>query len=136
MHHSPIIHLFGLPIDLASIIMITITSIIVYIIARVATRNLSIDNPGKMQNFMEWVVEFVRNLISSTMDMKQGKVFVNLGMTLIMFIFIGNMLGLPLVIGTEVHEPVEWLGITQEDLDEVHEEGKHYSIGWWKSPTA
>jgi F-type H+-transporting ATPase subunit a len=136
MHHSPTVHLFGIAFDLASIIMITITSIIVYIIARVATRKLSIDNPGSMQNFLEWVVEFVRNLISSTMDMKQGKVFVKLGLTLIMFIFIGNMLGLPFVVGTEVHEPIEWLGITQEALDQAHEEGKHYSIGWWKSPTA
>lgn len=136
MHQSPIVTLFGMKFDLASIIMITVTSIIVYIIASTATRKLSINNPGNMQNFMEWVVEFVRNLVSSTMDMKQGKVYIKLGLTLIMFIFVGNMLGLPLVIATEVHEPIAWLGITQADLDAAHEADKHISISWWKSPTA
>jgi F-type H+-transporting ATPase subunit a len=136
MHQSPIVNWFGVNFDLSSLIMITVTSIIVYIIASVATSKLSINNPGKMQNFMEWVVEFVRNLVSSTMDMKQGKVYIKLGLTLIMFIFVGNMLGLPLVIATEVHEPIEWLGITEADLAEAHEAGKHISISWWKSPTA
>ena len=32
---------------------------IVFIFAVLATRRLSVENPGKLQNFMEWAVEFV-----------------------------------------------------------------------------
>lgn len=142
MHELPIVHLFGLRFDLSSIIMILVTSIIVLIIARLGVRNLSVTNPGKMQNFLEWVVEFVHNLISSTMDMKKGKKFVMLGLTLIMFIFVANMLGLPFSITTEHHEPFSFLGaevVSEEDLkahaDEKEGHGAVHLL-WWKSPTA
>ncbi len=90
--------------------MITITSVIVFIIAVLATRTLSM-NPTGMQNFMEWVLDFVRNIISSTMDWKTGGRFLTLGVTLLMYIFVANMLGLPFAV------------IVDHQL-------------WWKSPTA
>jgi len=139
MHLSPVIELFGLPFDLSSIFMITITCIIVFVLAFIGTRNLSVDNPSKLQNFMEWIVDFVKNLIASTMDLKHGKPYIMLGITLIMFIFVGNMLGLPIVIVTEHDEPFSLFGfeiITQAMVEEAHETGKHLAIGWWKSPTA
>jgi F-type H+-transporting ATPase subunit a len=141
MHQSVVIELGGIPFDLVSIGMILITSIIVLLIALLGTRNLSVNNPGKMQNFLEWVVEFVHGLIASTMDMKKGKSFLMLGITLIMFIFVGNMLGLPFSVGVEVDRPVkifgqEVLATSQEALEKAHEEGKHVSLGLWKSPTA
>lgn len=92
--------------------MITISCIIVFIIAVAATRTLSL-KPTGMQNFLEWVLSFVKNIIGSTMDLKTGERFLTLGMTLLMYIFVANMLGLPfsVVLGPE-HEL------------------------WWKSPTA
>lgn len=96
MHESPIINLGGFHLDLSVLLMLIVTSAIVFIVAKLATRNLSVENPGKMQNFLEWAIEFVRNLISSTMDMKKGQHFLTLATTMIMFIFVGNMLGLPL----------------------------------------
>ncbi|WP_044896342.1 F0F1 ATP synthase subunit A [Bacillus alveayuensis] len=109
-HEAPIVELFGLHFNLANILMITITSVIVFIIAVLSTRSLSM-YPTGLQNFMEWVMDFVKNIISSTMDWKTGGRFLTLGMTLIMYIFVANMLGLPfsVIVGHEL---------------------------WWKSPTA
>ncbi|WP_412057019.1 F0F1 ATP synthase subunit A, partial [Bacillus licheniformis] len=73
--------------------MITVTSIIVFLIAVLTTRTLAI-RPTKAQNFMEWIVDFVRNIIGSTMDLKVGRDFLALGITLLMYIFVANMLGL------------------------------------------
>jgi F-type H+-transporting ATPase subunit a len=146
MHLSPIIELGGLRFDLSIILMLIVTCIIVFVLARLATRNLSVENPGKLQNFMEWVVEFIQNMISSTMDLKKGKPFLSLGMTLIMFIFVSNMLGLPFGIVTAYDSPEKAtffgkpLVSVQELFTEAHtenpDEHPHAAVQWWKSPTA
>jgi F-type H+-transporting ATPase subunit a len=136
MHELPIITLGGMRFDLSSIIMIVVTCIIVFALAKIGTSRLSVDKPGKMQNFIEWIVEFVQNLIASTMDLKKGKSFLMLGITLMMFIFVGNMLGLPFGIVTEVTTPQPTFGITEQMLHEAHDKGKHVALTWWKSPTA
>ena len=56
-------------------------------------------------------MDFVKNIVNSNMDWKTGGRFHVLGITLIMFIFVANMLGLPF---------------------SVHVNGEL----WWKSPTA
>jgi F-type H+-transporting ATPase subunit a len=119
--------------------MILLTSLIVLGLAVAGTRNLSVDRPGKLQNFIEWIVDFVKNIIGSTMDMKKGKSFLMLGITLIMFIFIGNMLGLPLtIVSGHDHPPVVFgQEVSAAAFDKMHEDGKHeLEIVWWKSPTA
>ncbi|MGZ7445659.1 F0F1 ATP synthase subunit A [Paenibacillus sp. TH7-28] len=146
MHEAPIILLGGLRIDLSIVLMLVVTCTIVFVIARLATRNLSVENPGKLQNFMEWAVEFVQNLISSTMDMKKGKPFLSLALTMIMFIFVANMLGLPLGVVTEYNDPAKATIFGQEItsvtkvLEEEHakhpDEEAHAEVAWWKSPTA
>lgn len=134
MHLFPIVEIGGIKIDLSAIIAIVVTMIIVFILARLAVRNLSVENPGKIQNFLEWVVEFVHNTIASTMPLEKAKRFISLGMTLIMFIFVGNLLGLPFQIVTEAHHESTWLvSVTQAYLDS-HD--GHAHIAWWKSPTA
>ncbi|WP_061578891.1 F0F1 ATP synthase subunit A [Saccharococcus caldoxylosilyticus] len=111
MHHeAPLYEFLGLTFNLANVLMITVTSVIVFIIAVVATRNLSM-KPTGMQNFLEWVVDFVKGIIKSNMDWETGGRFHLLGMTLIMYIFVANMLGLPFSI------------VIDDKL-------------WWKSPTA
>ncbi|MBB5323997.1 F-type H+-transporting ATPase subunit a [Anoxybacillus tepidamans] len=109
-HGSPTAEFLGFTFNLANILMITVTSVIVFIIAVLATRNLSM-KPTGMQNFLEWVVDFVKNIIKSNMDWKTGGRFHMLGLTLIMYIFVANMLGLPFSVVID---------------------GKL----WWKSPTA
>jgi F-type H+-transporting ATPase subunit a len=90
--------------------MITIASAIVFLLAVLSTRKLAM-KPSGMQNFMEWVMDFVKNIINSTMDWKDGGRFHILGITIIMYIFVANMLGLPFSIVVD-------------------------GVLWWKSPTA
>jgi F-type H+-transporting ATPase subunit a len=109
-HEAPIVTFLGLPFNLANILMITIASAIVFLIAVLSTRKLAM-KPTGIQNFMEWVMDFVKNIINSTMDWKDGGRFHILGITIIMYIFVANMLGLPFSIVID-------------------------GVLWWKSPTA
>ena len=109
-HGAPTVELMGLTFNLGNVLMITVASVVVFLIAVLSTRKLAV-KPTGMQNFMEWVVDFVRNIINSNMDWNTGGRFLVLGVTLIMYIFVSNMLGLP-------------FSVTYDgDL-------------WWKSPTA
>ena len=111
MHHeAPEIVFLGLTFNLANVMMITIASAIVFIIALISTRRLAM-KPTGMQNFFEWIMDFVKNIINSTMDWKTGGRFHVLGITLLMYIAVSNFLGLPFSIEVD---------------------GKL----WWKSPTA
>lgn len=139
MHKSPVIEIAGLHIDLSIVIMLLVTCVIVFVLARLAVRNLSVERPSKMQNFLEWVVEFVQGLIASTMPLSKGKAYIGLGMTLIMFIFIANLLGLPFAIITEHDQEVKLFRFTilsEEEIHEMEEKGEHPALLWWKSPTA
>lgn len=111
-HQVPGVEWFGFHFDLSALLMIGVTSVLVLILAIAGTSKISVTNPSKLQNFMEWVVEFVEGIIGSTIGSKHGKPFIALGLTLIMYIFIGNMLGLPFSVVTSDH------------------------VSWWKSPTA
>lgn len=140
MHSSPLLEIGGLSIDLSTFFVIIVAAIITFIVARLGVRNLSVENPSKMQNFMEWLIEFVHNTIASTMPLKKAKAFVSLGLTLLMFIFISNLLGLPFAVVTGHTEPVEFMGMPvvseaaiQEGIEKGHEGAE---VLWWKSPTA
>lgn len=73
MHSSPIIEVGGLQLDLSIILTLLISVVVVFIIARLAVRNLSVENPSKMQNFMEWVVEFVQGLSAARWISRKGR---------------------------------------------------------------
>jgi F-type H+-transporting ATPase subunit a len=109
-HGSPQFEFMGLWFNGANMLMITVASLIVFLIAVLSTRKLAM-KPTGMQNFFEWVMDFVKGIINSTMDWKDGGRFHILGITLIMYVFVSNMLGLPFAI------------VVDEKL-------------WWKSPTA
>lgn len=47
MHEAPVIMLGGFHLDLSVLLMLIVTGAIVFIFAIIATRNLSVDNPGK-----------------------------------------------------------------------------------------
>ncbi|MBU5670908.1 F0F1 ATP synthase subunit A [Paenibacillus brevis] len=135
MHDAPIIKLGGFNLDLSAVLMLFVSGAIVFLLCVIATRRLSVENPGKLQNFMEWVVEFVQGIIGSTMDMKKGKPYVSLGLTLILFILVSNLLGLPMGIITEAHQPETIFGHIIEATRTLGH-GDHAEILWWKSPTA
>lgn len=102
---------FSLTFNLSTVVMLIISAAIVFFIAVISTRNLKL-KPTGMQNFMEWIMDFVKGIIKSNMDWKTGGRFHVLGITLIMFIAVSNLIGLPLG-GVLING----------DL-------------WWKSPTA
>ncbi|MGV2939497.1 F0F1 ATP synthase subunit A [Mesobacillus sp. LC4] len=111
MHHeAPLVPFLGLYFNLANMLMITVASAIVFIIAVLSTRKLAM-KPTGIQNFMEWIMDFVKGIINSTMDWKDGGRFHVLGITLLMYVFVANMLGLPFSV------------VVDNQL-------------WWKSPTA
>ena len=100
----------GLYFNMANVLMITVSSLIVFIIAVASTRRLAM-KPTGAQNFLEWVMDFVKGIIKNNMDWNTGGRFLMLGMTLMMYVFVSNMLGLPFSVAIN---------------DQV----------WWKSPTA
>jgi F-type H+-transporting ATPase subunit a len=109
-HEAPIVEFLGLSFNLANVLMITVASLIVFLIAILSTRKLAM-RPSGMQNFFEWIMDFVKGIIDSSMDWKTGGRFHVLGITIIMYVFVSNMLGLPFSV------------VIDDTL-------------WWKSPTA
>lgn len=136
MHESPIIKLGGLNIDLSAVLMLTVTVLVVFLLVKLATRNLSVENPSKLQNFMEWVVEFVQNIVASAMPLSKGKPYITLGLTLILFIFVANLLGLPFAVITEHTEVARIFGQTIQATTHIDDPTHPPHILWWKSPTA
>jgi len=114
-HTAPEFHwelgFMTLTFNLSTVAMLLLSAIIVFLIAFISTRKLAL-KPTGMQNFMEWIMDFVKGIIKSNMDWKTGGRFHVLGITLIMFIAVSNLIGLPLG-GMAING----------DL-------------WWKSPTA
>ncbi|MCQ6274614.1 F0F1 ATP synthase subunit A [Bacillus sp. V3B] len=109
-HEAPMYEFLGLNFNLSNVLMITVASLIVFIIAAVSTRQLAM-YPSGMQNFMEWVMDFVKGIVNSNMDWKEGGRFHVLGITIMMYVFVSNMLGLPFAVTYD-------------------------GVLWWKSPTA
>lgn len=105
---APVIeNVFGIPwlsVNLANVLMIIVTSAIVFILSVIGARNLKM-KPTGAQNVMEWILDFVKGIINDTMDWKTGKTFLPLAITLFTFILVGNMLG---VITTIVYEGEVW----------------------------
>ncbi|UOQ50560.1 F0F1 ATP synthase subunit A [Gracilibacillus caseinilyticus] len=113
-HEAPIVHdVLGIPwldFNLSTVLMTFIASAIVFIICTLGARKLQM-KPTGFQNFMEWIIEFVKGIIGDTMDWKTGKTFLPLGLTLLVFIFVSNILGVITMV------------VLGHDL-------------WWKSPTS
>lgn len=135
MHDVPIIIVGGIPIDLSAVLMLVVTSVIVFVLCMLGVRNLSVENPGRIQNFMEWIVEFVQGIIGSAMDLKKGKPYISLAITLILFIFVANLLGLPFAVITHAHHEESIFGFVIEATRNLAD-GQYADLLWWKSPTA
>lgn len=113
-HEAPIVeNVFGiswLDFNLSNVLMIIIASVITFVVCVLASRNLKM-KPTKVQNFIEWIVDFVKGMVTDAMDWKTGRTFFPLALTLITYLFVSNMMG------------VFTLMTFGHDL-------------WWKSPTS
>ncbi|OIJ11748.1 F0F1 ATP synthase subunit A [Anaerobacillus alkalilacustris] len=105
----------GVFVNLSSILMTTVTAIIVFLVCFFMSRRIQM-KPTGAQNALEWLVDFVKNIINNNMDWKVGKNFVILGLTVLLYVFVANMLGVPFEIKSKIADGV-------------------YEV-WWKSPTA
>ena len=107
-HGAPIIeNVFGIPwlsVNLSNVLMIIVTSAIVFILSVLGARKLQM-KPTGAQNVMEWILDFVKGIVGDTMDWKTGKQFFPLAITLFTFILVGNLLG---VITTGVYNGEVW----------------------------
>ena len=135
-HFSPHITIAGLVFDIPNMLMMLFGSLLVFLLIVACTRNLTSGVPRGMQNFLEWVIEFVRGIAGTFMPSEQAAKYVTLALTLFLYIFISNQLGVVFNFVT-VHEHANpALGITQEMIDAAKKTGHEVSIGWFKSPTA
>ncbi|AOM81577.1 F0F1 ATP synthase subunit A [Salisediminibacterium beveridgei] len=108
------IDLFGIPwltLNIPALFTTTMAMVIVFLVAFFMSRKIQM-YPTGAQNALEYLVQFVKNIISSTMDWKQGQHFVMLGITILLYVFVANMMGVPFELATE----------------------EHYV--WWNSPTS
>lgn len=111
----PLVVWFHLTFDLSILLTSTIASIIVFLIAYFATRHLTISTPKKWQNFMEWMIEFVQDIMKNSIGHSNNLFILSTGVALLMYLLISNLFGIPFTI------------VTGGDQDPVT---------WWKSPTA
>lgn len=125
----------GFPIvfDVTIIITTTITCIIVFLLAYLATRKLSMVPKG-IQNVIEMIMEFTQGIVRSNLDAETRGKFYGFAFTLFMFIFIANQLGLMFNVITEHQVDIPFLNI--ESAGDHGAEGEHHAYAWWKSPTA
>jgi F-type H+-transporting ATPase subunit a len=114
MHSTrPLVQLFGLTFDLSIILTSTLAALGVLLIVFVCTRKITKNKPGKLQNLMEWLMEFVQGIMENSMGSQKNFFILSAGIGLMLYLFIANIMGIPFsVIAGEDHAV------------------------WWKSPTA
>ncbi|QTJ34086.1 ATP synthase F0 subunit A [Dolosigranulum pigrum] len=111
MESTILIDQLGLPISL-NVLLALVTSVVIVIgLCFLFTRHLSVDNPGKLQLTLEWLVDVMRGIIKDTMGDETTNTQVVIALTVFLFIGVSNLVGLPLLV--DAHE-----------------------ISYWKSPTA
>ncbi|MGF9907982.1 F0F1 ATP synthase subunit A [Brevibacillus porteri] len=148
-HYTLRFELGGMVFDIATILMMVLTALLVFIFLFVMTRKLETGVPGAKQNAVEWIFDFVKNVTAGYMDHKKVMMMMTLGITLFLYIFIGNQLGVIANVTTvhkgEISESVmKMLTIAptpeaeakkRETVEhELGDKGAH--VIWWKSPTA
>lgn len=117
-------HILGLPVDLTVIGMSILVSLIVALLAWSAVRHLDMRHPKGLQNFFEWLTDFIKGLAGDTVG-ERAEAFVPLGLTLIIWMFVSNQMGLITNIITRSENGMPAFGIKPGE-----------EIAWFMSPTA
>lgn len=88
-------HLGNMTFHAKTLVMTWMVMLAIIIICWLGVRKMTSGKPGKMQNLLEWIIDFIRNLVHDNMDNpEKGRPLLTYLMTLIMFVFFSNMLGL------------------------------------------
>ncbi|QQK82058.1 F0F1 ATP synthase subunit A [Salicibibacter cibi] len=95
--------------------MSTVAALIVAIFSIVGARKLAM-RPTGLQNFIEWVMDFTKYIITSNMAWDKGGRFIALAYTLLFYIFVANMLGIPFELATETEHYALWNSPTSDPV--------------------
>ena len=87
-------HLGNMTFHGKTLLMTWMVMAVILIFCLMGVRHLTSGKPGKMQNVLEWIVDFVKNLVSDNMDYEQGRPLLGYLVTLILFVFVSNLMGL------------------------------------------
>ena len=72
MESTILIDQLGLPISL-NVLLALVTSVVIVIgLCFLFTRQLSVDNPGKLQLTLEWLVDIMRGIIKDTIVLEKS----------------------------------------------------------------
>lgn len=74
-------------------LMVLLSCVIVFAFVYFCTRNLQMKPKGK-QNVIEWVIDFVRNIITDNLPSKELTNFHLLSFTMFLFVLVANIIGL------------------------------------------
>lgn len=105
------LNILGISIGFNVLVGMIGTVLIVLGLSLYLTRNLSVDNPGKPQLVLEWILDFTRDILKDSFGNAVKPVYLMIAMTLLISLFVANLLGLPFLF-------------------------EHHGISYWKSPTA
>ncbi|GAA3017279.1 F0F1 ATP synthase subunit A [Tetragenococcus solitarius] len=90
---SLLFHIGPVWFDGTIILMTLLTCVIIFAVVFICTRNLQMKPQGK-QNFIEWVIDFVRGVVSSQLPKKEVSNYDFYAFSLFLFIFVANEIGL------------------------------------------
>ena len=111
MEETRVFEIFGLAISWNTVFAIIATVLLIWALCHYCTKRLSVDNPSKPQLFLESIFEFVRGVVGGAITDPTAQMYQLLGVTLLLFVFVANMLGLPLMLN-------------------------YGELSYWRSPTA
>ncbi len=93
MAPEPIFHVAGLGITNSMFTTVLVMALLV-LVSYLGTRRMSLIPDSRLQNLLEWVVEFLRDLSENTAGKKVGRKVFPLIATLFIFILSANWIGL------------------------------------------
>ncbi len=122
---SPQLELGLLQFDVPTMIGTILTCIIVFLITYLGARGVQMRRPGKKQLIVEMIVGFIRNMLHENMDRRNAERYIGFAVTLFLFIFFANQLGVVLMVTGTMETDMPSLGLMAGD-----------KVSWFKSPTA
>nr|WP_312889045.1 F0F1 ATP synthase subunit A [Desertibacillus haloalkaliphilus] len=105
----------GLLLNLGTAVHVTGAALIVLIIGVISARSIQM-KPTGMQNIFEWLIDFVKGIINSTMDWKTGGRFLGFGLTLFLYILVANLSKVPFTIVAGKEHTYWWNAATADPL--------------------
>jgi len=130
MEITPKVEFLGLTFDVTVMIGTLVASLLVLLITIPAARRLAL-RPSGMQTMMEMVIEFLRGVLQLSFDRKSADKYIAFVVTLFLFIFFANQLGVMMMIPAEAHHPIPEWGLSGEDFEKAKGEAVLF-----RSPTA